>query len=96
MKDKAFQETHQELILIGRFISTFAGAFRAFFIYKKDNKAIDEIISNVAKRYQLVANTHPEIRLGISNLSFTYESNPVVFKDVTSHITLALRNLGFK
>jgi|GEM_PF-5186638 len=85
-----------EFSQVNRFASTLSGAFRAFLIYKHDNKAIDEILGNLAKRFQNACEVECPLKLGISSSSLTFRGTPVGFAEVTIYLATALRHLGFK
>ncbi|MCB4757080.1 MAG: HEAT repeat domain-containing protein [Elusimicrobia bacterium] len=85
-----------DFIAVSRFVSSLAGAFRSFFIYRLDNEALDEIVQNVVKRFQDAVPAGQQIRLGLSSRSISYEEQPVGFTEVTFHLAGQLFNLGFK
>ncbi len=81
---------------VNRFVSTFAGAFRTFYMYKDDNKVFDEIMQNLTKRFSDTVANGQTLKLGITNRSLVFEGKPSGFKDITLHLAAELTNLGFK
>jgi HEAT repeats len=81
---------------VSRFVSTFAGAFRAFFIYKHDSKALDEILKNVCLRFREIAAVLPVLRLEITNRSLVYGNEAVGYPEITAILAGTLRKLEIK
>src|SRR5581483_11247548 len=81
---------------INRFVSMLSGALHALYLYRQDNKAIDEIMENLAKRFQLASANKYVIKLGITNRSILYEGNPIGSPEVTRHLSILLVEMGFK
>ena len=81
---------------VNRFVSTLAGAFRSFYIYNQDNKAFDEIMQNVSKRFNDAAIELKTIRLMITNRSLIFEGEPTGHKEITVFFASVLRNLGYR
>lgn len=81
---------------VNRFVSTLAGAFRSFYIYNQDNKAFDEIMQNVSKRFNDAAVELKTIRLMITNRSLVFEAEPAGHREITVFFASVLRNLGYR
>ncbi|OVE76522.1 hypothetical protein BVX98_05955 [bacterium F11] len=95
-KPNSSSPPQQNLIPVSRFVSTLAAAFRAFFLYKHDNKALDEIIKNVVIRFKIGVGEEPSLSLGITHQSFSYMGNSVGFREVTTYLASTLYTLGIK
>ncbi|MCG3204158.1 MAG: hypothetical protein KCHDKBKB_00864 [Elusimicrobia bacterium] len=85
-----------DLKTVNRFVSTLAGTFRSFYIYNQDNKAFEEILQNLAKRFQDTQNPPGPIELTITNRNLLYDGEPTGFGDITVALASLLRNLGYK
>lgn len=85
-----------EIQAVNRFVSTLAGASRSFYIYNQDNKAFDEILQNLSKRFQDLSSTSERLELTITNRSLLFEGHPVGFQEITAPLAGLLRNLGYK
>src|SRR4051812_34622277 len=81
---------------VNRFVSALAGAFRSFYIYNQDNKAFEEILQNLVKRFQETQSTPQPVQLVITNRSLIYKGDPVGFPELTITLASVLRNLGYK
>ncbi len=81
---------------VNRFVSTLAGSFRAFYIYNQDNKAFDEIMQNVSKRFNDAAVEQKIIKLQLTNRSMVFEGEPAGLKELTIFFASVLRNLGYR
>ncbi len=81
---------------INRFVSTLAGAFRSFYIYNQDNKAFEEILQNLVKRFQDTQKTPQPIQLVVTNRSLLFQGEPVGFPELTVSFAGLLRNLGYR
>lgn len=81
---------------VNRFVSTLAGSFRSFYIYNQDNKAFDEIMQNVSKRFNDAVVDIKSIKLQITNRSLIFEAEPAGHKEITVFFASVLRNLGFR
>lgn len=81
---------------ISRFVSTLAGAYRTFYLYSQDNKAFDDIMQNLAKRFKDTAEQTQAIELEITNRSLLYQGTAVGFGEITVHLANQLRTLGYK
>jgi len=88
--------SNEKLTIINRFVSTLAGSFRAFYLYKQDNKAIDEITKNVKIRFEDAAKDSKTITIGVTHQSLTYNGDPIGFKEVTIYMATTLYGLGIK
>ncbi len=85
-----------ELKTVNRFVSTLAGAFRSFYIYNLDNKAFEEILQNLARRFQDTQQPPAPIHLTISSRSLLLDGEPVGYQDLTIPFAAVLRGLGYK
>jgi len=81
---------------VNRFVSTLAGSFRSFYIYNQDNKAFDEIMQNVSKRFNDAAVELKVIKLQLTNRSMVFEGEPSGVKELTVFFASVLRNLGYR
>lgn len=81
---------------VNRFVSTLAAAFRAFHLYHQDNRAFDEIMQNLSRRFQETVPPSRSVKLSITNRSFVFEGQPTGYKDITVYLTSQLRSLGYK
>lgn len=80
---------------INRFVSIFSGAFRAFHLYRQNNKTLDEILDNVVARFKMASRGHV-LKLGITNHSIVYDGEPIGAKELTRYLALGLRRLGLR
>jgi len=89
-------QTDKESLLpsLSRFVSTLTGAYRAFLLYTRDNKALDEIMNNLLKRFQDTG-THA-FKLEVTNRSLLYNDHPVGTKDLTEQFATDLNLLGYR
>lgn len=81
---------------VARFVSSLAAAFRSFYLYQQNNRAFEEILINLARRFQESFSVSKPIKLTITNRSFVFEGEPVGLKDVTMFLAAQLRSLGYK
>src|SRR5690348_15032652 len=88
------ENSRTELIGVTRFVSTLAGAFKSFYIYNTDNKAFDDILQNLVKRFKDTGLS--TIKIHITNRSFLYEGAPVGKSDLTAYLSTAFQSVGLK
>ena len=81
---------------VNRFISTLAGSFRAFYLYSQDNKAFDEIMQNVSKRFNDAAVEQKTIKVQLTNRSMVWEGEAAGLRELTVFFASVLRNLGYR
>lgn len=81
---------------VARFVSSLAAAYRSFYLYQQNNRAFEEILINLARRFQESFATSKPIKLTITNRSFVFEGQPSGLKDITMFLAAQLRSLGYK
>src|SRR5262245_23324789 len=81
---------------VNRFVSTLAGALRSFYIYQQDNKAFNDIMKNLAHRFQDSISSLPAIELEITNRSILFGGKHMGYKETSAYLADHLYRLGFK